>query len=55
MNKLYVIRFTLKNGYIISTWTTWTEKAALEKIRKNPEWTFKVVEDNETHKIWSAV
>ena len=54
MNKLYIIRFTLKNGYVISTWSTRTKKAALEKIRKNPEWSFNIVEDNEIHTIWSA-
>ena len=54
MNKLYIIRFKLTNGYIISTWWTWNESDALDKIQKNPEWEFKVVEDNSTHKIWDA-
>ena len=34
MNKLYVIRFKLSNGYIVSTWSAWSEKEAEEKIRK---------------------
>lgn len=54
MNKLYIIRFKLSNGYVISTWSGWTEAAALDKIRKNPEWTFAVAENNEIHKIWDA-
>lgn len=54
MNKLYIIRFRLSNDYVISTWSAWTEEAAQDKIRKNPEWTFNVVEDNDTHKIWDA-
>ena len=54
MNKLYVIRFKLSNGYIVSTWSAWSEKEAEEKIRKNPEWEFTVAEDNDTHKIWDA-
>ena len=54
MNKLYVINFTLPNGYVFSTWSAWTEEAITEKIRKNPEWTFEVVEDNRIHKIWKA-
>lgn len=54
MNKLYIIHFKLYNGYIVSTWTAWSEEAAQDKIRKNPEWTFSIVEDNATHKIWDA-
>ena len=54
VNKLYVIHFHLPNGYIISTWTSWNESHVLDKISKNPEWKFTVVEDNSTHKIWDA-
>lgn len=54
MNKLYVIRFRLSNGYIISTWTGWNEEDAASKMRTNPEWTFALAEDNDTHKIWDA-
>lgn len=54
MNKLYIIHFHLPNGYIISTWTSWNESHVLDKISKNPEWKFTVVEDNRTHKIWDA-
>ena len=54
MNKLYIIKFLLPNGYFINTWSAWNEKNILEKIKKNPEWKFKVVENNDIHKIWHA-
>lgn len=54
MNKLYVIRFRLSNGYIISTWSAWSETDALNKMALNPEWTFTLTEDNDIHKIWDA-
>ena len=54
MNKLYVIRFKLSNDYTVSTWHTWDEQDALDKIQKNPEWEFTVVEDNGVHQIWDA-
>lgn len=54
MNKLYIIKFLLPNGYVVSTWSVWDESLAIDKIEKNPEWKFTVVEDNETHKIWEA-
>lgn len=54
MNKLYIINFKLSNGYTVSTWYGWNEPEAIEKMDKNPEWTFELVEDNDTHKIWDA-
>ena len=54
MNKLYIIRFKLSNDYVVSTWWAWNEEEIKEKISKNPEWTFTVVEDNEIHKVWDA-
>lgn len=54
MNKLFIIRFLFPTGDCISTWSAWDEEVALENIRKNPEWTFTVVEDNDIHKIWEA-
>lgn len=54
MNKLYIIRFKLSNGYIVSTWYGWNEPEAIDKMAKNPEWKFDLVTDNETHKIWDA-
>ena len=54
MNRLYIIRFRLSNNYIVSTWWAWNEEEAVEKIQKNPEWTFTLAEDNDAHKIWDA-
>lgn len=54
MNKLYIIRFKLSNGYVVSTWSAWSESEAQEKMSKNPEWEFSVVTDDEVHKIWDA-
>lgn len=54
MNKLYVIRFKLPNGYIVSAWHTWSRQDAEQKMRMNPEWTFSLMENNETHMIWDA-
>lgn len=54
-SKLYMIKFTLKDGTIIDVWTTSVKSLAMIKIQKNPEWTFKVTEDNEYRKVWVAV
>lgn len=54
MNKLYVIRFRLSNGYIVSTWSAWSETDVLKKMDLNQEWKFTLTEDNEIHKIWDA-
>ena len=54
MNKLYIIRFLLSNGYCVSTWSAWSEEAIIDKMKKNPEWKFTVTENNDTHKIWDA-
>jgi len=54
MNKLYVIRFKISHDYVVSTWSAWTQEEAEKKMLLNPEWSFTLVEDNETHKIWDA-
>lgn len=54
MNKLFTISFQLENGYTISTWYGWNESDAIEKMAKNPEWTYTVIVDNNIHKIWIA-
>lgn len=54
MNKLFVIRFRILHDYIVSTWSGWSEEAAREKMKNNPEWTFSLAEDNDVHKIWDA-
>ena len=54
MNKLFVINFKLSNGYTVSTWYCWNLEDAKEKMRKNPEWTFEEIENNDTHQIWDA-
>ena len=37
MNKLYIINFRLKNGFIISTFTSWNLETLKNKIANNPE------------------
>lgn len=54
MNKLYVINWTLRNGYVISTSTFWDYMKFWVTMRKNPEWTFELVEDNDCHMIYKA-
>ena len=54
MNKLFTISFKLSNGYTVSTWYGWSEADAVEKMAKNPEWTYSVIVDNDIHKIWIA-
>ena len=54
MNKLYVIQWTLSNGYIVSVSYFWNESELYDKMRKNPEWSFDIIEDNNTHKIIRA-
>lgn len=54
MNKLYVIRFKISHDYTISTWYGWNQEDAIDKMKNNPEWTFTLVENNDTHKIWDA-
>lgn len=54
MNKLYVIRFLLSNGYVVSTWYGWSQEDIDQKMALNPEWTFSLKEDNDIHQIWEA-
>lgn len=51
MNKLYVIKWVLSNGYVLSNSAFWNEEEMREKMRKNPEWVFEREEDNDVHKI----
>lgn len=55
MNKLYVIRFKISHDFTISTWSGWDQADAEDKMRKNPEWTYTLVENNDIHKIWEAM
>lgn len=54
MNRLYVIRWLLPNGYEISRSSFWVKELAEELMSKNPEWKFELVEANDTHMIWEA-
>lgn len=54
MNKLYVIRFLLSNGFCVSVWYAWDRAATLNKIANNPEWSFEIQEDDDVHTIWNA-
>ena len=51
MNKLFVIRWTIKKDYVLSVSSFWNESAMIEKIKMNPEWSFETVENNNLHKI----
>ena len=54
MNKLFTISFRLPSGYEISTWYGWSEADAIEKMERNPEWTYTLIVNNDIHKIWVA-
>lgn len=54
MDKLYVIRWFLPNGYQISTSSFRSETALKEKMDRNPEWGFELVSDDEAQQIWNA-
>jgi len=54
MNKLYIIRWLIADDFVISVCSFWTRSAMLDKMRKNPEWTFSQVENNCVHEIWIA-
>lgn len=54
MNTLYIIKWMLSNGYEISRSCFWNAKAVKEKMDKNPEWEFTLVEANDIHIIWEA-
>lgn len=51
MNKLYVIKFMLKDDFCISTYNCWNPSEAKAKMDKNPEWNYEIVEDNNIHCI----
>lgn len=50
----FIIKFTLPDGQVISTLSTWNEEIVLKKIADNPEWEFTVIEDNYLRKVWIA-
>lgn len=54
MNKMYIIHFRISHDCIVSTWFSWNESDAIEKMKANPEWEYTLSEDNDTHKIWDA-
>ena len=54
MNKLYIINWTLPNGYVFETTTFWTERGINDKMKQWPEFNFVLVEDNDCHKIYEA-
>lgn len=54
MNKLYCIRFTLKNGYVISVYNTFSGDSIKQKIKNNPQWKFVLIESNNIHDIYIA-
>lgn len=54
MNRLYVIKWLYKNGYLLSTSYFWNENEAKEKMHQNREWKYSLKETTEAHKIWIA-
>jgi len=54
MNRLYIIRWLLPNGFEISRSSFWRRELVEEKMSKNPEWKFELVEANDAHMIWEA-
>ena len=54
MNKLYCIKFTIKNGYVVSVYNTFSPEDLREKMRKNPEWSYVLIESNNIHDIYKA-
>lgn len=54
MNTLYVIKWLLHNGFEISRSSFWSAEAVKEKMEKNPEWKFELVEVNPNRVVWEA-
>lgn len=54
MNKLYVIIWKIKDDFEINRSCFWNPNSAMEKMKKNPEWNYTLVENNNTHMIWEA-
>lgn len=57
MNKLYSVNFLMK-GKVWETRNFWSNEEAVKFIKGNwhhKYWNFKVVCDNDIHKIWYAV
>lgn len=55
MNKLYVIKFMI-HGIVISVKSFWNHDNAVSYMYGcgNDAWKFKLVENNDIHKIWIA-
>lgn len=61
MNKLFVVKFMYRNKYsngefVIACKNFWNQQDALKEIEavKPFGWRFKVVENNDIHKIWEG-
>lgn len=54
MNKLYIIKWLLPNGYEISRCTFWNMDLVTKKIENNPDWDFELVENNDVQMVWEA-
>lgn len=53
MNKLYCIKFVIREDLVLHR-NFWREELALEYMKKNPEWKFQMVENNDCHQIWEG-
>ena len=55
MNKLYIIKFMLKNDFCVSVFSCWNLETLEKKIADNSNYcTFEIVENNDTHTIYKA-
>lgn len=54
MNKLFIIRYYLKKGYILETKTFWNESDLLETMKLYSNWKYEISENNNVHMIVNA-
>lgn len=54
MNKLYIIKWCLLNGYEISITHYWTYAEMKKAMKNNTDWCFVTVENNDCHMIVKA-
>lgn len=54
MDKLYVVRYALSNGYVIATYSFWHRMEMIRKMIDESEFDYKLIENNEIHEIWEG-
>ena len=55
MNKLYIIKFYLKSGFILETMTFWNLSEMENTMRLYKNWKYTVTENNSVHMIVKAI